>query len=140
MKYYQQFRKAGHDAKSALQNAKIYEQWLILEDETVRLRALPEEESYFDVYGKPDGYVNQFGRRVSAEQERKEICETIERDGCWCVFSEYFDGEKWQYADSVGMCTGYNNPISPFQNWYVPDLMQAAIEAAENCRAEACLI
>lgn len=89
-------------------------------------------ENYFDVYGEPDGYTDIFGKWHSPEQERKEIEESIDRLGCWYVFSEYFDGEEWQRSDGVGMCSGYRNPVCPFQNCYVPDLMEAAIDALEN--------
>lgn len=131
-KTYLQFRASGYSASHALHGAKAKLAFEALERrELVRLRAEPEEENYFDVYGEPEGYEGANGRRVSAEQERKETCELLERDGCWHVVAEYFDGQRWQHADSIGMNTGYKNVLSPFENCYVPDLMASAVEMAE---------
>jgi hypothetical protein len=130
---YTSLRNTGHNAKDALYIAKTVNRWQQFEsDGLVRLRAEPEQESYISVYGKPDAYVTHQGKRVSEEQAYKELCELLERDGCWYCLSEYWDGEQWQHADSVGMNTGYNNPLDPKQNCYVPDLMQAAMDAVEN--------
>jgi hypothetical protein len=132
--YYTQFRKAGYLPIQALRASKTLLAWEELEaQELVRLRADPEEENYFDVYGEPDGYVDGNGRRVSAEQERKELEREIELNGCWFVRSEYraTPDDEWERADSIGMLTGYRDPLSPFQNNYVIDLMRAAIDAVE---------
>jgi hypothetical protein len=82
------------------------------------------------VYGEPDGYVNASGKRISAEDERKEIVESIRRNGC-AVVSAWFrpsEDAEWEMCDSVGMCI-YCNPTDPLQNCYVTDLMRAAIDA-----------
>lgn len=114
-------------AACALAKARIFEQWRDAEEAgLVRLRAEPEDESYFSVYGEPGGYRDARGHWVSAEEERKAIVEQIERDGCWCVLSEVWTGERWEVADSIGMCI-YSNPCDPFQNDYVPDLMSSAL-------------
>lgn len=132
-KLYAKFRKAGESASRALYAAKILNKWNDLEsDGLVRIRAEAEQESYVDVYGKTEAYTDMNGRRVTEEEALKELYAILERDGCWVVFTEYMDGEEWERADSVGMCTGYSDPTSPFQNCYVPDLMSAAIEAIEN--------
>jgi len=89
-------------------------------DGQVRLRAVPEIESYFAVFGEPDD-----------AQERREIIDQIERTGCWCVVSEFYADGAWHHADSVGMCTGYDDPLDPAENAYVIDLMRAAIRAHE---------
>lgn len=124
-------RKAGYSASEARRTAKIENEFRAFEaDGLVRLRAQAEEESYFSVYGEPEGYTNAQGKRVSAEQERKEIIDTIESDGLWIVIAEYFDGRQWQIADSVGMNAGYRNPLDPSQNCYVPDLMRSALDQA----------
>lgn len=122
-------RKAGWRAHEALYAARAIADFESLGEDAVRLRAEPEDENYFDVYGEPEGYTDIHGRHVSPEQERKNIERSIERDGCWYVFSEWFDGDEWQQADGVGMCAGYNDPLSPFENWYIPDLMRAAVNA-----------
>lgn len=121
-------RLAGYAPVQALRNAKIVQEFEIAERAgLVRLVAEAEEENYFNVYGEPEGYLNAQGNWVTPEQERENIAEIIERDGCWIVLSEYWGDGKWVYADSVGMCV-YSNPRSAFENCYVPDLMQAALE------------
>jgi len=87
----------------------------------VRLRALPETESYFDVYGEPD-----------SARERQEIIDQIENSGCWFVVSEFYTDGQWHHADSVGMCVGYSNPLDPSENYYVEGLMDSAVRAAES--------
>lgn len=83
-----------------------------------RISAEPETEDYFSVYGEPD-----------SPEERREILETINRTGLWSVttYTRCPHCKQWQIADSIGMCTGYDNPCSPNENSYVLDLMLAAI-------------
>ena len=97
-------------------------------DGLVRLRALPETESYFDVYGEPD-----------SPEERQEIIDQIDRDGCWLVESEFYADGAWHHADSIGMCV-YARPLDPAENCYVEDLMRAAIDALEMQSTEGALI
>lgn len=122
-KLYGKFRtKGGMDAKAALRAAKILERWQAAEcgehDEpeigSVRLVCEPEDEPY-DAGDCRDAYTNIYGRRVSAE---------------------YFDGEDWQSADSIGGCAGYEDVLSPFENWYVVDLMDSALDAVEHLTPE----
>jgi hypothetical protein len=131
---YKRFRATGADADYSLRAARILDRFEDAEnDGLVRIVAEPEMESYFDVYGEPEGYVGQYGRRVSAEQERKELTDTFERDGLWCIKAEYRSCEKcgtFETSDSIGMNAGYQDPCSPFENCYVIDLMSAALEAA----------
>lgn len=123
--YFQRFLETGAycappgRSACALTGARTLLKWEELESAgLVRLRAEPESDSYFDVYGEPD-----------SKRERESIVESIERDGCWCVVAEYLDDQKgtWQHADSIGMCVGYSDPTSPWQNCYVIDLMASAI-------------
>lgn len=105
-------------AVCALRDARTVAEFEELESQgLVRIKAEPEQESYFDVYGEPDN-----------EKERKATEDYLERWGCWAVFSEYFDGDDWQHADCIGMCV-YADPMSPVENDYVPELMRAAIQA-----------
>jgi alpha-amylase/alpha-mannosidase (GH57 family) len=97
-------------------------------DGLVRLRAFPETESYFDVYGEPDD-----------AQKRQEIIDTINLYGCWSVVSEFYAEGQWHHADSIGMCV-YARPLDPTENWYVEDLMRAAIDALEMQSTEGALI
>lgn len=110
--------------------SNIIETFRALEsDGQVRLRALPEVESYFDVYGEPD-----------SAQERQEIIDQIERTGCWFVVSEFYADGQWHHSDSVGMCAGYENPLNPAENCYVEGLMESAIRAHEMQSTEGALI
>ena len=97
-------------------------------DGLVRLRAFPETESYFDVYGEPD-----------SARERQEIIDQIDLHGCWLVESEFYADGQWHHADSVGMCV-YARPLDPTENWYVEDLMKSAIDALEMQSTEGAMI
>lgn len=117
-------------AACALRSARTLEEWRKAESAgLVRLLASPEQESYESVFGKE-----------SFEQDR----ECIERHGCWWVTSEVnhgteATGDDWQHADSIGMCV-YANPLDPFENSYVIDLMQAALDQIDQpgCVDELC--
>lgn len=136
VKTYKRFRKdapfmlVGRQAELALEAAKTLTTFRTLEDQgLVRIEAIPEEESYFDVFGDNEG-LDRNGHPISREQARQNIIDTLERDGCWYVVTEYLspETEEWEHADSIGMCTGYNDPTSPFENCYVIQLMQEAID------------
>lgn len=124
---YLQARHAGHNASEAWHSAKIVAEFEQHSD-NVRITAETEQENYFDVYGKPEGYVDQFGNHHSAEQEYEEIHDSINRLGCWIVSGEFRnESGEWEMADCVGMNTGYSDPCDWRQNWYVPQLMQSAL-------------
>jgi hypothetical protein len=93
-------------------------------DGQVRIRAFPETESYFDVFGEPD-----------SAQERQEMIDLIEQNGCWFVVSEFYSDGAWHHADSVGMCV-YARPLDPAENCYVEDLMRAAIDSLNRPEPE----
>ncbi len=126
VKLYRQFRKGDTrlSARHALSMAKTVEAWRDAESAgLVRLVAEDERESYFDVYGEPD-----------SKKERDAIVHSIETYGCYCLVSEVnmgseAEGDDWQMVDSIGMCAGYRNPLDPFENYCVPDLMSAALKA-----------
>lgn len=104
----------------ALSRAKTLAKFRDLESRRlVRITAEPEEDNYFDVYGEPD-----------SKRERDEIIRQIELHGCWWIVAEWFNGDEWEYADSIGMCV-YDRPLDPFCNDYVSDLMSSAIDAWE---------
>jgi len=127
LRLYRRFRETGYRADESIRGAKIVAKFDELEmDGLVRLQTQAERENYFDVYGKPGGYVDGYGRRVSAKQEYEELAAEIDRHGCYHVYSEFFDGTEWQFVDSLGMRV-CNDPTSPFENCCVSDLMQAAI-------------
>lgn len=115
-------------AACALRNAKTLADWREAEVVgMVRIGSEPDDgDDYFAIYGSSCGYTDLNGRRVTPEQEENEMRETIERLGCWVVWAQFWNGEDWEQADSVGMCI-YENPESPFENCYVPDLMESAL-------------
>ena len=132
-KHYTKARRLGFNASRALYVAKIKAEWDAIEESnqwddaepgTVRLRAEPEVDNYFDVYGEPEGYTDTFGRYHSPEDARAEICRQIELNGCLCVFGEYWDkgSREWVAADSIGMCI-YDRPLDPFCNDYAAGIM-----------------
>lgn len=126
LEYYKRFRAAspfmlvGHNAEQALSAANTLLAWNEGESAgLVRIVCEPEIDNYFDVHGEPD-----------TESEKKRIVDVLERDGCWHVKTEYWDEERqsWEFADGVGMNTGYKDPCSPFENCYVIGMMQAALD------------
>lgn len=121
-------------AACALASTRTLEEWREAEAAgLVRLRAEEEQESYMDCYGEPEAYTDINGRRVSAEKAREELCELLDSKGCWWVCSEVWTGDEWEHADSIGMCAGYDDPLSPFENCYVPGLMRAALDQISVC-------
>ena len=141
------FMLSGRDAECSLSSARTLFRFRELEARgLVRMRAEPEDESYFDVFGEPEGYINKQGHWVSAEKEREEQLENFEAKGVWVTFSEfwcgdldedgnpeclYADGHNSETADSCGMHTGYNDPLDPFENCYVIGEMAEAVERME---------
>jgi len=122
------FMQSGCDAACSLATAKTILAFNDAEKRgLVRLRCEPESESYFDVYGEPEPRRGQ-----SQKDANKELEATLERDGVWWTCSEYFDGEEWQHADSCGMHAGYKDPLSPWENCYIVQEMQAAIDELEK--------
>lgn len=68
----------------------------------VRLRA-EADESCFDMFGDEEAYVNQYGRRVSAEEAKKETERIIERNGVWYVSSQYRLTEESEWINAGGL-------------------------------------
>lgn len=130
--YYSELRRAGYNAQDALRGAKTWDAFTDAEGAgLVRLRAEPEQESYFDVYGEPEGFTALNGRRVSAKEERDDIAKLIDTVGCWWIVAEWQDAEGfWHASDSVGMNI-HHNPLDPRDNCYVLDLMRSAVDALE---------
>lgn len=85
-----------------------------------RLVTVPETESYFSVYGKPD-----------SEEERKSIVDAIENYGCVTLFAQVWNGDSWQTAYSVGFCI-YHDALDPHENAYAVDAMREAIALSES--------
>lgn len=117
--YYKSFRNAGYPAHHALHAARAKDSFEDLEnDGNVRLVCQEEEENYYDVYGVPDD-----------PKEKEQQDRFLELWGCYYVGAEVLDHTtgRWIPADGVGMCV-YNHPTDPEDNWYVADIMAAAVE------------
>lgn len=113
---YHRFRKAGYPAVQAYRNAKLLVEWDDLEAKGL-VRLLAESDEHFD----PDILCDcGCGDR-----------EAYERDGAWGVVGQYrLDTESdWQTGDSIWGCVGYRDVLSPFENWYVPDIMHETLAA-----------
>lgn len=118
---YDAFRRDGMRAVEAWRAAKIVDAFA--QQDRYEIRATEEQENYFDVYGVPDD-----------AREAAQLQQTLERHGCYYVFA--FDTVTGRTIDGVGMCMGYASPTDPRCNWYVVDLMQAALGDMGNiCRA-----
>lgn len=117
------------NAQCALDSARTLAEFRQLERAgLVRLEMHEEEESYFSVYGEPEAYTNIFGKHVSADQAKQETVALLDQFGCYWIVSKYWNETYWEVADTVGMCMGYKNPLDPFENSYVIDLMHQAIK------------
>lgn len=126
LKLYRRFRSIGYRAERALSSARTVERFIAFADDLVRLRMDYEQESYFDVYGEPD-----------TARERENIVRYLELWGCYSVYTEFLDENgEWQLADSVGMCV-YEHPLCPFDNEYVVDLMQSALDQMDDLETQA---
>lgn len=77
-------------------------------DDNTRIIAIPETENYFDVYGEPEGYETGTDEVVTAEQERNDIVDMINRDGLWQYASQCRCPAcgQWETVDSIGMVIG----------------------------------
>ena len=74
--------------------------------------------------------ISTFTGNRTVAKERAETERYLDLWGCYCCLAEYLDTRgTWQVADSIGMCV-YANPLDPLENWYIPDLMQSAIDGA----------
>jgi len=111
----------GQNALQCYQSAKILHDFTELERlGLARLVLHDEEENYFDVYGEPDD-----------QKIKSEIIHQIETYGLFFITSETRESDSgqesdWYVQDSIGMCC-YKDPLSPFENPYIIDLMQSAL-------------
>ena len=126
-KIYAEARVAGYRPVDAWRVAKTVEHWRHAEAAGhVRLLGIEETDSYFDVYGKPEPYVNGYGRRVSAAEAEAEQLKLLERWGCVAVMGQVYVSGRWESMDSISMCV-YEDALDWRQNWYVPDIMATTL-------------
>ena len=138
---YNEKRLYMRSAKSALQGAR----WRINAEKTrkdfdanenVRLHIVPDEVcSYEDLDGDTFNPIQNpdIKPEILAREEQREH-DRIDRDGVWGVVGEYFDGEKWQHADS---CFGFVG-----DDWensgYEIDIMAATLESLKTVHTCEC--
>ncbi len=145
--YYKAARARGNTAQQSIREARIRAKWnslngsivgdeLVLEDEPsweghVRLRITPDESPYDDdsfIDTWDDEIITVDGTEMNNEQYRAWLWDRIERDGVWGVIGEYWDGAKWQHADSYWSFIGDDWKNSG----YDIDIMDATMDKLEE--------
>jgi hypothetical protein len=149
LRLYQRERAKGFQARSALSNAHTHMEWdthEVAEHSSrepidpkrgnVRLRVVADEMcslddlegDCFNPKANPDIPASQLQR------DREEFIAKVNREGVWGIVGEFFDGEKWQHADS---CFGFVG-----DDWkdsgYNTDIMRAALNEAKAARVCRC--
>ena len=124
---YRQFRNhspfmlVGQNAKITLDAARTFEQWNELESAGfVGIRA------EFD----PDPDPSFYDTWPHLSERSKSELKNRYRSDCWIVqtFIVNDEGEE-TVIDSIGGCSGYDDPCCPFENCYVVDMMGETIKA-----------
>lgn len=115
------FMLVGRNAELAMSAARTLERWNTLENER-----LVKIEAEYDP--DPDASFYDTWEHLS-ERTRAELKERY-YENCYVVSTYYRcpHCNEWVLADSISGCAGYDNPCSPFENCYVIEMMQAAID------------
>ncbi len=145
LQLYRRERARGFQARWALSNARTRMEWEKHEVAeyssgepsdpkrgNVRLRVVSDETcSLEDLEG--DCFNPKANPDISASKlhhDRQQFIETVNREGVWGIIGEYFDGERWQHADS---CFGFVG-----NDWehsgYDTDIMRATLNEAKDAR------
>src|SRR5574337_1185986 len=127
LREYQRLRAMGWHAKQALDATRTRSEWEKYECGEFDTPAL----GYVRLRVEPEMYPEMGNLTDAAEgsHEYARLLEIAERDGVWGLIGEYFDGDKWQHADS---CWGFIGG-----DWkdsgYDADIMRATLAAAKEC-------
>jgi len=118
-------------AKNALARAHILTQWDERQTDAeiagaVRLTWEPDYSADFeDLCGDCyDPRVNSDISPPRLERQKKAFLEQINNEGVWGLVGEYFDGNKWQHADSCWSFVGQD------AHDYEIDIKAATLDAA----------
>jgi hypothetical protein len=68
------------------------------------------------------------------ERQKKAYREKLKYEGVWFITSEFYDGDEWQHADSIGWIEGGTDDFCG----YKCELQRAALEALAEFRADEC--
>ena len=126
LREYRKVRRAGlacivgESARVSLSIARTLLQWREL-----------EAAGYVQIITRADEFPDTSHLDDLPQAKRAHEREKIDRDGVWVVLTQYRtdpDRGRWVTADSIGNCMGYDDPSNPFDNTYVPDLMQSAVD------------
>lgn len=127
----------GDNAKRTLEDARTIHRFQELEN-----AGLARITSEFDDDPDPSFYDTwtHLSKR-SRQQLKQEYCED-----CYVVIAQVLrtyqtkNGKRqhteWETVDSIGGCSGYKDPASPFHNCYVVDMMREAIKQIEEDATE----
>lgn len=114
-------------ASFALGMARTITEWEVLEAQgVVKIEAEEDSEPY------------DFGNLLDDmnEREAEEYKEKVLSDGVFGVVGSFKCSccGNWEESDSVWSCAGYNDVLSPLENYYVPDIMAQTIEAYKKSK------
>lgn len=144
--WYRKFQSRGQSARFALRDARTMAMWEQLESiGLVRFQFVLEQEPY------DDSYIDTWTDRSERERAhaRKELWETIERDGVWMLVGEfrmlpYAHGEVsvpyvspeqesgWEHGVSIGGLVGTG------ETGYETDIAYQTIEALRTALRSRC--
>lgn len=128
---YRKFRSAGYTALHAISTARTLAQW-----ERLERAGLVELTAEYDT----DEYDPGDCLEGMSEESIRRFWDRINQLGVYGVVGRYrtSDGDKWETADSVWGCAGYQNVLDPVENSYVTDIMQATIDELKDALKARC--
>lgn len=121
-------QSAGHQPEHVQQAARTIARFDTLERmDLVRIRVEEDQEAYND----PDAFACYCDDPECESREGEPIRDMVNRLGAYGTIAEwrYSEDDEWQHADSCWSHIGYNDPSSPYENAYVLDGMDAALDA-----------
>jgi hypothetical protein len=124
---YHRFRRAGWRADEAIRAARILERWDEAKGEGwVRIQVEPDDSGWHhdDICGCDRG-------------DKCQVLRAAIDNGVYAVIGEYRDDpdapedDRWMPGDSVCGFVGYDDPLDPYLNPYVLDIMATTLDALD---------